>query len=291
MRGKYKAGWTAIGEARYARQLEMGLIESAWAKSPKLNAIKDWNTVTPEEQERFDHIMAVYAACVAHIDKAVGDLVAGLKQRGVFDNTLILFMSDNGGNAESGPNGKTEGDPSQGKSNWFCGESWAWVENTPFRRYKHFNHEGGIASPFIAHWPAGIAAHGEFRTTPAHLIDIMPTCVELSGAKYPTTFHDQPILPMEGRSLVPLFANKPIERDALYWEHEGNAAVRVGDMKLVRFGRGGAWELYDMKADRTELHDLAAAQPEKAKELQAKWHAWAERTHVLPAPGGKAGKE
>ncbi len=178
--------------------------------------------------------------------------------------------------------------PRRALPNWFCGESWAWAENTPFRRYKHFNHEGGIASPFIAHWPAGIAAHGELRTQPAHLIDIMPTCVELSGAKYPATFHDQPILPMEGRSLVPVFAKQPIQRDALYWEHEGNAAVRVGDMKLVRFGAKGAWELYDMKADRTELHDLAASQPEKAKELEAKWQAWAERTHVLPGPG-KAG--
>ena len=289
MRGKYKSGWGAIGEARYARQLEMGLIETGWAKSPKPAPIKPWKDLSPDEQERFDHIMATYAACVAHIDKSVGELVAGLKQRGVFENTLLLFMSDNGGNAESGPNGRTEGDPSQGKSNWFCGESWAWAENTPFRRYKHFNHEGGIASPFIAHWPAGIAAHGELRTEPAHLIDIMPTCVELSGAKYPATFHDKPILPMEGRSLVPVFAKQPIQRDALYWEHEGNAAVRVGDMKLVRFGARGAWELYDMKMDRTELHDLAASQPEKAKELEAKWQAWAERTHVLPAPGKGGG--
>jgi arylsulfatase len=199
------------------------------------------------------------------MDKAVGDLVAGLKQRGVFDQTLILFMSDNGGNAESGPKGKTIGDPSKGDSDWFCGTSWAFVENTPFRLFKHFNHEGGIATPLIAHWPAGIAAKGELRTQPGHLIDIMPTCAEVSGAAYPQEFQGKPITPMEGRSLVGAFANQPIQRDALFWEHEGNAAIRAGDLKLVRQGRNGPWELYDLKADRTELHDLAAAQPEKAK--------------------------
>lgn len=183
--------------------------------------------------------MATYAAVVNHMDKAVGDLVAGLKQRGVFDNTLILFTSDNGGNAEAGPNGKTVGDPTEGRSDWFCGESWAFVENTPFRLFKHFNHEGGIASPLIAHWPQGITAKNELRTQPAHLIDIMATAVDVSGAAYPKEFKGHAITPMEGRSLVPAFANKPLDRDAIYWEHEGNAAIRVGDDKLVRRGRNG----------------------------------------------------
>jgi arylsulfatase A-like enzyme len=290
-RGKYKAGWGAVGEARYAKQKELGIIETNWDKSPRPKDVKSWSSVSPEEQDRFDHIMAVYAAVVNHMDKAVGDLVAGLKQRGVLDNTLILFMSDNGGNAESGPNGKTVGDPSQGNSDWFCGESWAYVENTPFRLFKHYNHEGGVATPLIAHWPKGITAKGELRKQPGHLIDVMATCVDVSGAKYPQEFKGHAILPMEGRSLVPVFADKPIQRDALYWEHEGNAAIRVGDSKLVRFGRKGAWELYDMKSDRTELHDLAATQPDKVKELSAKWEAWAERAHVKPYPegGGKKG--
>ena len=126
------------------------------------------------------------------------------------------------------------------------------------------------------------------RQQPGHLIDIMATCVDVAGAKYPTEFNGKPILPMEGRSLVPAFANKPIERDALYWEHEGNAAVRVGDWKLVRLGRKGAWELYNLKADRTELHDLAAKEPDRAAELLAKWNAWAKRTNVLPYPKGVA---
>ncbi len=289
-RGKYKAGWGAIRDARYAKQKELGMIETTLEKSPRPQAVKAWKDVPADEQDRFDHIMAVYAAVVNHMDKAVGDLVAGLKQRGVLDNTLILFMSDNGGNAESGPNGKTVGDPSQGKSDWFCGESWAFVENTPFRLFKHYNHEGGIASPLIAHWPQGIAAKNELRRQPGHLIDVMATCVDVSGAKYPQDFRGHAITPMEGRSLVPAFADKPIQRDAIYWEHEGNAAIRAGDEKLVRFGRNGAWELYDMKTDRTELHDLAAAQPDKVAALAAKWETWAARAHVKPYPEGGGGK-
>jgi arylsulfatase len=289
-RGKYKIGWDKLRAERYERQKQAGLIDPSWALSPRTNTIKAWDSLSAEEQDRFDHIMAVYAACVYHIDLAVGRLVDGLKQRGVLDDTLIFFMSDNGGNAESGPKGKTEGDPTEAKSNWFCGESWANMENTPYRRYKHFNHEGGISSPFIAHWPAGISAKGELRSQPAHLVDIMATLVDIGGATYPGEYHGKPILPMEGRSLRPAFNNQPINREALFWEHEGNAAVRVGDMKLVRLGRKGPWELYDLHADRTELHDLSTTLPDKAKELADKWDAWAERTHVKPYPGGKKGE-
>jgi len=206
-----------------------------------------WNEVPAEEKERFDHLMAVYAACVFRMDQAVGDLVTGLKERGVFENTLILFMSDNGGNAESGPKGRTEGDPTKAASNWFCGESWAFPQNTPFRLYKHYNHEGGIATPLIAHWPAGMkigrqrdSEMGRLVHTPAHLIDIMATCVDVSGTAYPQQFKDKPIKPMEGTSLKPLLVSSapilPVSR-SLFWEHEGNAAVRVGDLKLVRKGR------------------------------------------------------
>lgn len=280
-RGKYKAGWDALREQRHARQLELGLIDKSWTVAPRPIEVSDWKDVAPDEQDRFDHLMATYAACVHRMDRAIGDLVAGLKQRGVFDNTLILFMSDNGGNAESGPNGRTHGDPTKADSNWFCGQSWAFLQNTPFRRYKHFNHEGGIATPLIAHWPASIAARGELRSQPAHLIDIMATCVAVGEAKYPAEFKGQPVQPLEGRSLVPAFADQSIERDALYWEHEGNAAIRVGDLKLVRLGRKGAWELYDLKADRTEQHNLAAAQPQLVKDLAEKWNAWAKRAHVI----------
>jgi len=295
-RGKYKIGWDKLREQSHARQKELGVVDNAWALSPRPDPVQAWDKLSDKDKDRFDNIMAIYAACVAHIDTSVGRLVAALKQRGVLDHTLLFFLSDNGGNAESGPNGRLEGDsPGAAGSTVFCGQSWATLENTPFRRYKHYNHEGGIATPFVVHWPAGFAARNELRQQPGHLVDIMATCVDVGGAKYPAEFQGRSILPMEGRSLVPAFANQPIEREALFWEHEGNVAVRVGDWKLVRFGRNGPWELYNLKADRTELHDLSAGQPGRAKELAAKWEAWAERTNVKPYPdptpdGGKKGK-
>jgi arylsulfatase A-like enzyme len=290
-RGKYKVGWDKLREERYARQIQMGLIDKNWPMSPRPPEVKAWDKVDAVEQDRFDHIMAIYAAVVNHMDASIGVLVDGLTKRGALDNTLILFMSDNGGNAEAGPDGTFKGEPPGGpRSTVFCGQSWATLENTPFRRYKHFNHEGGIATPLIVHWPAGIAAKNELRTQPGHLVDIMATCVDVGGATYPKEFGGQAITPMEGRSLVPAFSNRPIERDGLFWEHEGNAAVRVGDLKLVRKGANGEWELYDLAKDRTEMNDLAAKMPEKVKELREKWHAWAERAHAIPRPGeGKGG--
>jgi arylsulfatase len=298
-RGKYKIGWDKLREQRHARQKELGVVDKSWALSPRPDPVSAWDKLSDADKDRFDNIMAIYAACVAHIDTEVGRLIAALKQRGVLDNTLILFLSDNGGNAESGPWGRLEGDsPGGAGSTVFCGQSWATLENTPFRRYKHFNHEGGIATPLIVHWPAGIAAHGELRQQPGHLVDVMATCVDLAEAKYPAEFKGRAIQPMEGHSLVPAFANQPIQRDALFWEHEGNAAVRVGDWKLVRMGRNGAWELYNLKTDRTELHDLAATEPDRAAELAAKWEAWATRANVKPYPPadgvakkGKKGKK
>jgi len=285
-RGKYKMGWDKLREQRHAKQIELGIMDKTWPLSPRPNEVKAWDGLTQEEQDRFDHIMAIYAAVVAHMDTAVGRLVDALKSRGILDNTLILFMSDNGGNAEGGPNGTFTGqEPGSKESTVFCGQSWATLENTPLRRYKHFNHEGGISTPLIAHWPARISDRGALRKQPGHLIDIMATCVDVSGAKYPGEFKGKAIFPIEGRSLVPAFANKPIEREALYWEHEGNAAIRVGDWKLVRLGRSGEWELYDMKTDRTELHNVAAEKPEVAKSLAAKWEAWADRAQVKPYPG------
>ncbi|TDU80934.1 arylsulfatase [Prosthecobacter fusiformis] len=290
-RGRYKTGWGAVRDARYARQQKMGLIDQNWPKAPRPKEVQPWVNVSAEEKDRFDHLMATYAATVHRMDKAVGDLVSGLKDRGVFENTLILFMSDNGGNAEAGPMGKTDGDPSTAGSSWFCGMSWAFAENTPFRLFKHYNHEGGIATPLIAHWPQGITAKGEWRTQPGHLVDIMATCVEVGQASYPAAFKGKPVTPMEGKSLIPAFANHPIERSALYWEHEGNAAVRVGDLKLVRQGRESAWELYDLKTDRTEQQNLAAAQPEKVAELAANWDAWAVRAEVKPYPAREGKKK
>jgi len=284
-RGKYKQAWGKLRQERHARQIAAGIVDKAWPLAPKPPSISVWKDLSAEEQDRFDHIMAIYAAVMSRMDQSIGRLVAGLKERGELDNTLILFMSDNGGNAEGGPKGTFEGTtPGDAKSNVFCGESWAYLQNTPFRKYKHFNHEGGISSPLIVHWPAEVKAHGELRHQPGHLIDILPTCLEAAGAKFPSERHGMAIAPLEGQSLVAAFADQPIPRDALYWEHEGNAAIRVGDRKLVRAGQKGKWELYDLKADRTEMKDLAAENPDEVKTLAAKWDAWADRAQVKPYP-------
>jgi arylsulfatase len=157
------------------------------------------------------------------------------------------------------------------------------VSNTPFREYKHWVHEGGISTPLIAHWPASIKAKGALNNQPGHLIDIMATCLDVNGAKFPAERGGEKITPPEGVSLVPAFNEKPIQRtQPLFWEHEGNRALREGSWKLVAKGAAGAWELYDMSSDRTEMHDLASAEPEKVKDLSAKWDAFARRTNVLP---------
>jgi arylsulfatase len=284
-------GWDALRDQRQAAAIKAGVVESTWALSPRPKEVKAWESLDATERDRFDHIMSIYAAVIQHMDTAVGRLIDSLKQRGILDNTLILFMSDNGGNAESGPKGILEGNPPGGPdSKVFEGMSWATLSNTPFRRYKHFNHEGGIATPLIVHWPDRIKSPGGLRTEMGHVIDIMPTCVDVAGATYPVDFDGKQILPMEGRSLVPAFDDKPIDREAIFWEHEGNAAVRMGDWKLVRAGRKGPWELYNMKTDRTELHDLSAQEPQRKKELEDQWDAWAKRTNVEPYPGKKGNK-
>ncbi|MBC7966865.1 MAG: sulfatase-like hydrolase/transferase, partial [Fuerstia sp.] len=164
-----------------------------------------------------------------------------------------------------------------------CGSGWANACNTPWRLYKHYGHEGGIGTPLIAHWPAGSKAKGELRAQPGHLIDLMATCVDIAGAKYPAELNGNKILPLEGKSLVSAFAGQPIEREFLAWEHEGNRAIREGKWKLVSVG-AAPWELYDMDADRVEMNDLAASQPERVNDMSAKWEAWAKRTNVFPRP-------
>ena len=289
-RGKYKQGWDQMRIARHKKQIDLGIVNQSWPITPRIDQINEWDKLSVEEQDRFDYMMAVYAAAVYHMDKSVGVLVAGLKQRGILENTVIMFMSDNGGNAESGPKGRDTGDPSTANSNWFCGESWAFMENTPFRKYKHFTHEGGVSTPLIIHWPAGISSKGELRGQVGHVIDVMPTCVELSGANYPKQYNKNTILPMEGKSLVPAFNNKPVVREALYWEHVQNAAVLVGNMKLVRTGLNSHWELYDLSNDRTEQNDLASKRPEEVKKLATMWDAWSVRAHVVPYPENKKNK-
>jgi arylsulfatase len=282
-RGKYKAGWDRLRQARYRRQINMGLIDARWPLSPREAESPAWDSLSDEEKERFDHLMAVYAAMIEAIDTSVGTLVKGLQVRGALDNTLILFLSDNGGNAESGPQGRFNGDPPGGpNSNLYLGMNWAALNNTPFRRFKHFTHEGGIATPLIAHWPQGIPRHrhNKLEHQPGHVVDVMATVIDVTGAKYPRQFKGRTIQPMEGISLRPALAGRPVKRtQPIFWEHEGNRAVRSGRWKLVSKYPDG-WELYDIAADRVERNDLAAKHPDVVRKLTAEWEAWAKRANV-----------
>lgn len=288
-RETYRAGWDSLRDRRYAKQIGMGLIDPNWPLTPRPEQSPAWSTRTDEQRERFVSIMAVYAAMIDRLDFAMGTLVKGLEERGALENTLILFLSDNGGNAEGGPPGVTRGDaPIGDPQSWvLLGMNWATLANTPFHRYKHFTHEGGISTPLIAHWPAGIPAarRGAFEKQPGHLIDIMATAVDLAGATYPRSFQGHAIEPMEGVSLRPGFAGKPLARSRpIGWEHEGNKALRDGKWKLVQRHRR-PWQLFDMEADRTERHDVIDQHPDLARKLEAAWNEWAQRTDVDDWPG------
>ena len=282
-RGKYKAGWDKLREERYRRQIKMGLIDPRWPLSPREADSPAWDSLSTEEKERFDHLMAVYAAMIEAIDTSVGTLVRGLHARGALDNTLILFLSDNGGNAESGPQGRFNGNPPGGpNSNLYLGMNWAALNNTPFRRFKHFAHEGGISTPLIAHWPVGIPRnrHNKLERQPGHVVDLMATVVDVAGAKYPREFKGRTIQPMEGVSLRPAFAGRKLTRArSIFWEHEGNRAIRSGKWKLVSKYMD-AWELYDIEADRVEHNDLASNYPGVVRRLAAEWNVWAKHTNV-----------
>ncbi len=315
--GRYDAGYGAIREQRLARLRELGLIDPEWELSPQAN---EWDRVEYLEWEI--RCMEVYAAMIENMDRGIGRIVAELEASGQLENTLILYMQDNGGCAEglgrtsrndfatelaSSPTlpamaaGELQLDmiPRQtrdgipygmgtgvmpGPDGGYIayGRGWANVSNTPFREYKHWVHEGGISTPLIAHWPSQIHRHGEIEHQTSHLIDIMATCVDVAQAVYPEEFDGHTIQPMEGRSLAVTFDGGEIDRDAIYWEHEGNRAIRVGNWKLVARGANGPWELYDMHADRTEMHDLASAHPDKVTELATMWDEWATRANVYP---------
>jgi len=324
-RGRYNAGYGPVRAARYEKARKLGLIKDQWELSVQAG---DWDRVENKDWEA--RCMEVYAAMVDSMDRGIGRIVAELKRQGKLDNTLIFYLQDNGGCAEGlgrGARGKYRERPEKppfeplaaeylqpdmipkqtrdgypvvqgpgimpGPADTYIayGRGWANASNTPFREYKHWVHEGGISTPLVVHWPTGVRRKNALVHDPAHLIDIMATCVDVSGAAYPVEHADNPIHPLEGRSLVPAFHGNVIQRDALFWEHEGNRAVRAGKWKLVAKGAHGKWELYDMDQDRTELHDLADEQPERVVDMAAKWNAWAERAHVLPWPWDKGKKK
>lgn len=291
--GTYRIGWDTLRRNRHRKQIELGLVKSNWSLSPRDPEVRSWDTV-PDPEDR-DLRMAVYAAQIDRMDQGIGKILAAIEQANASANTLILFLADNGGCAEIINQGRPAAPAGTPNSFLSYGVGWANASNTPFRLYKHYVHEGGISSPLIVHWPNGVVGKSRLVHEPSHLIDIMATCVDVAGARYPSTRGGLPIQPMEGRSLQPLFHGRdnPPER-ALFWEHEGNRAVRKGDWKLVaRFRR--PWELYDIAADRTELNNLAEQRPDMMRELAALHDEWSARCGILPwqpaRPAGAAKKK
>lgn len=299
--GVYDMGWDAIREERYQRMIEMGIIDQKWRLSERGSRVKPWEE-EPEKDWRIQQ-MQTYAAMIDRVDQGIAKIVNALEQRGTLDNTLIAFLSDNGGCEENVrmPGIKRFAQQDFDTSNWgnkpaikpggpetFQSYSipWANASNTPFRWYKSESHEGGIATPLVLYYPAGTdqKMQGQLVRDPGHVIDLMATCVDLAGATYPKQYKDRTVDPMEGVSLHGSLRGKAIERDQpLFFEHEGNAAIRDGKWKLVRI-RNKPWELYDLDADRTELNNLAKQHPDRVKKLEAKWQTWARRTRVLPKP-------
>lgn len=297
-RGKYRDGWDAVRRARYQRQIELGLINEKWPLSPSTAGIPKWETLSERQRDEMDLKMAIYAAMIDRIDQNIGKLVESLKSLGRFENTLIVLLSDNGACAEGGMLGRGEFhdvDKRNLETANSYGEAWANASSTPFRLYKHFAHEGGTASPFLMHWPSSIGPNPQWYRSPAQLIDVMPTLLDVAGATYPDEKAGQSIPPLDGISLRPAFHGKPLARaEPICIEHEQNAFLRDGKWKLVGRGVAGArsvdatkWELYDMEADRTETNNLASAMPERTAAMAAKWNVWSDRVGVYPKPVSK----
>ncbi|HET8735972.1 MAG TPA: arylsulfatase [Pricia sp.] len=287
-KGRYGEGWSKIREERYARMKEMGLLDADWELTPQ--DARDWDSLDDEKKKEMDVRMATYAAMIDRMDQNIGKLVDSLKAKGQLENTVILFLNDNGACAEFSELGNGPAENLETKKGGITlGRAWANAANTPYREYKHWVHEGGIATPFIVHWPKGIPKkrRGGIVHEYGFLPDIMATCLELSGATYPDKYNGNTILPISGKSLVPLFKGEAgrLHTEPIFWEHEGNKAVRLGKYKLVQLweeGKKDNWELYDMEQDRTEMHDLIEKMPEKAEELISLYTKWAQKNKVLP---------
>ena len=293
-RDRYRPGWDEVRQARVARLKDLGIVTTPpaaierdvgppYSFSDALKALGPgevgrplpWETLAPEQREFQATKMVIHAAMVEGMDREVGRIVAQLESMRVIDDTLILFLSDNGASAEIMVRGEghDRSAPPGSRKTFLClGPGWSSCCNAPFRRHKTWVHEGGIATPWIAHWPRGISARGELRTQPVHVVDLVPTVLDLAGVGFPNE-HDGSTAPPHGRSFASSLADAsaPPAHDSLWWCHEGNRAVRVGDMKLVAT-KQGPWELFDLAADRCETRNLAASEPGKVAALEAEWN-------------------
>jgi arylsulfatase len=291
---RYRGGWEATRAERWRRVQDLGLVPGRLSEVERgvgppyhfpgalkvlgqgeVNRPLPWADLTDEQRAFQATKMTLHAALVDRMDREIGRVFDQIRAMGAFEDTLIVFLSDNGASAEimvrdDGHDPKSP--PGSAATHLCLGPGWSTVANTPFRRHKTWVHEGGIATPLIVHWPRGLAARGEFRHDPSHVIDLLPTILEVAKARRFETWEGQPVPTPPGMSLVPTFARDgSVHHTDLWWEHEGNRAIRVGDWKLVAAGREGPWELYDLSTDRTETRDLAREHPEKVRELEQRW--------------------
>ena len=269
-RERYAAGYDELRLRRFAKQKQLGFYdEKLPLGEPGLRLpykAPAWKELNTKQQKRWIEEMATYAAMVEIMDDGIGEVVAALQSRDQLDNTVFLFLSDNGGTKEGGLLAQLRGD--------LC--------NTPYRTYKQFTHLGGVASPLIVHWPAKLNDAGAIRTCNAHIIDLVPTCLDAAGVAYPERFDGQPVVPPDGISLVDTFADRPLPDRALYWEHQSSRAILRDQWRLVSLHSDDPWELYNLDEDPFEQRNLANSQPTLAAQLAEQWHQWAETIDVLP---------
>ena len=274
-RGKFLDGWDKLRRQRYERMTEMGLLDDNWDLPPRAPEVPPWSELTQDEKRKEDHLMAVYAAMIDRMDHGIGRVMSALDRMGVADNTLVMFLSDNGG-CPFDFNRTLDLPPGPARSMRSYNVEWANVSNTAYRLYKQNSHEGGISTPMIVRWPAAIK-QGTMTGQVGHVVDIMPTVLELAGAEYPDNYAGHELLPLKGQSLVPaLLRGERFRHKPIYWEFAGNRAVRDGKWKLVG-RRNQGMELYDMEADRTEMHDLSEKYTERAARMTRMYEEWAKR--------------
>ncbi len=288
-KGVYDEGWDVIRSSRYKRLLESGLIDTLTSLSQKNYADRNWEELSFAERENETRLMQVYAAMVDRMDQNIGRLIQELEKSGQLNNTVILFLSDNGGcsagllNEGKYGNHRFKADALPGTPESFVGygKNWANVSNTPFREFKTDLHEGGISTPFIAWYPGHFPA-GEINHSVAHIVDVMPTLIELASTEYPTFFNGNKIKLKQGQSLVSAIVDKNIISErTLYFEHLGKCGVIEGDWKIVRNWKQ-SWELYNLTNDRSETNNLSENYPDKLSDLVKKYEVWAVENKVLP---------
>ncbi|WP_159517971.1 arylsulfatase [Sunxiuqinia indica] len=287
-KGKFMKGWDELREERYNRMVELGLIDKEWLKSDRNEDVSSWDSLSQEQKEQMDQLMAIFAAQIHRMDIGIGQVMDQLEKMGALENTVVFFLSDNGGSSEYGIWGTDfwgnfwdgKALPGSGDSFHSYGASWANLSNTPFRYYKKYVHEGGIATPFIVSWPETIKDTGGISHVPGHVIDIMTTICDVTNVEYPKVFKNHQITPMPGRSILPaLLGEQKMDTDTIFWEHMGNRAVRIGNWKLVSI-KGSPWELYNLEKDRTETNNLIENEPARAAEMKATYESWAKKIGV-----------